>query len=109
MNLIIYILATWRMSNLLAKENGPWSLLERLRHLLGVRRDDMGNAYTLNSLADGVICTWCNSVWFGAVWAVLAFALPRLAPWLALPFALSAGTIFIGEVLEWREQARPRS
>jgi hypothetical protein len=109
MNLLIYILATWRMSSLLARESGPWNTFERLRHLLGVRRDDMGNTYTLNKLADGVICTWCNSVWFGALWAALAFVAPWLAFWLALPLALSAGAILVSEVLEWLEQARPRS
>jgi hypothetical protein len=101
MNLLILILATWRISSLLSnpEERGPWSVCDRLRHLAGVHIDDAGNAYGTNELARAMTCPWCISIWLGVAWTVLDIISPKWARRLALPFALSAGAITINEVL----------
>lgn len=92
--LLVLLLATWRLTSLIADEDGPWYMLERLRHRLGVAYDEHNVRYGRNELARGLLCPWCLSVWVGAFWALLAAAWPG-AVWVALPFALSAGAIFL--------------
>jgi len=99
LTIFILILATWRLSSLLADEAGPWDMFSRLRVLAGVRYDDVGQPYGTNALARGVMCVWCVSVWVGAGWALLYYVAPGVAFWLALPFALSGGTILIEEMI----------
>lgn len=98
LNILILILATWRLSSLLADEAGPWDVFSRLRHLAGVRHDDVGQPYGTNALARGTLCVWCISVWVGVGWAVLYYVAPTVAFWLALSPAFSAGAILINEI-----------
>ncbi len=65
-------LATWRFSSLLADEDGPFEIFEKIRFFLGVRPDPGTlKKFYMNSLARGVVCVWCNSLWFGALFALL--------------------------------------
>lgn len=98
MNILVLILATWRLSSLLASEPGPLDVLGRLRHLIGVRLDTDGEPYGTNELARGLMCVWCNSLWIGLGWAALHYVAPSVTFWLALPLALSAGTVVIEEI-----------
>lgn len=93
--LIVLTLATWRLSSLLANESGPGGMLERLRRVLGVCTNDLGERTGKNALADEVLCQWCNSIWIGALWMGFYLWAPRAAFYAALPFALSTGTILI--------------
>ena len=93
MDYLILALATYRISSLLADEDGPLNILNRLRALVGVRDDD-GAKYGANNFATGIICQWCNSVWIGAVLTIAFYFWPAVV-WLALPLALSAATIII--------------
>jgi hypothetical protein len=99
LNILILILATWRLSALLTDEAGPFDVFAHLRWLVGVRIDDVGQPYGANVLACGLLCLRCTSVWIGASWAVLYYIWPDMAFWLALPFALSAGAISMNEVI----------
>jgi len=101
MHVLIYILATWRLSSLLAREAGPWRIFERLRDRAGVGYDDTGQPYGITMLAEGLCCLWCNSVWVGAAWVICDRLIPDIAPYLALPLALSAGAVLIDEVVGW--------
>lgn len=92
--LLILALATWRLSSLLACEEGPADILAKLRLRLGVKFDKESKPYGTNSLSKGVLCPWCSSIWFGAAWALLWCAWPQ-AWLLALPLALSAGAIMV--------------
>jgi hypothetical protein len=72
---ILAVLATWRISHLLASEDGPWEILARLRQWLG--NGGVGR------LMD---CFGCVSIW---VAAPIGFFLFRRLPelffgWLAL-------------------------
>lgn len=100
--LVVMALATWRLSNLLAdtRQSGPFDLLDRLRSKLGVRFNQMGEAYGTNSIAKGALCIFCNSVWFGIGLTVLFYFFPVAAFYLSVPFALSAAAIFANKVVD---------
>lgn len=73
--LVLAVLATWRLTHLLAREDGPWNLVARLRESLG------------NRLAGRAMdCFHCLSLWVAApiaVWLGTGFVAWLLA-WLAL-------------------------
>jgi hypothetical protein len=93
--LLVLGLATWRVTSLLVEEGGPWNLLGRLRHRLGVRYDEASRAYGLNVLSEALTCAWCLSLWTGAGWTIFWLATGRLALWVALPFCLSAAAVVV--------------
>lgn len=79
---LLGVLSVWRITHLLAAEDGPWDALARLRRLAG---DAMWG-----HLLD---CFHCLSLW---VAAPIAFLLgQRLVEGLLLWPALSAGAIFL--------------
>ncbi|MFY9852603.1 MAG: DUF1360 domain-containing protein [Terracidiphilus sp.] len=58
--LTLAVLATWRLTHLLAAEDGPWEIIANLRKVLG-------NSF-LGKLMD---CFYCLSLWVGAAVACL--------------------------------------
>lgn len=95
LDIALLALATWRISSLLANEEGPGGMLERLRLAVGVRYDEASERVAGNVLASEMMCQWCNSIWVGAAWTVFYVLAPVWAVRCALPFALSTGTILI--------------
>jgi hypothetical protein len=78
-------LATWRITHLLAAEDGPWKIFSRLRASL---------EKTL--LGDLVSCFYCLSVWIA-----FPFALLIASPWrerILLWLALSGAAILIEQL-----------
>ena len=75
MRFVLAVLATWRITHLLASEDGPWDLVVRLRARLG--RSFAG------SLMD---CFYCLSVWVAAPMAFFVSRNPMelVVTWLAL-------------------------
>lgn len=98
--LAILALACWRLSHLLALEDGPWRLFERIRKLAGQRIGAEGTPYNTTHLAEGVTCMWCNSVWIGTVLTILWGICGKIAVMIALPFALSACAVAIDSGIE---------
>ena len=70
---ILLTLATFRISHMVAMEEGPWHLFERLHLLLGAKVDITGQHWTAgnNVLAKLMSCPLCLSVWVGLVLAVV--------------------------------------
>jgi len=95
LHILILILATFRLSSLLANESGIAGVLDSFRHWLGIRYNDIGERYSMNWMGDEVLCQWCNSIWIGILFTVLYTLWPTMAVYIALPFALSTGTILI--------------
>ena len=95
---IIMALATWRISNLIVNEDGPWELLERLRNFIGVKDGPYGK-YGTNVIARGISCVWCLSVWIGAILTAIYLILPDVTLPLTLPFALSTVAVILDEVI----------
>jgi len=75
MRFVLAVLATWRVSHLLANEDGPFDLIVRFRSRLG---DGM-----LGRLMD---CFYCLSLWVAVPLALLLFQSPsdRLLAWLGM-------------------------
>ena len=98
---VILSLATWRFTSLISSESGPYAILERMRHKLGVRQDSQGE-YGETEIAKGILCKWCSSVWWGIGFSALAVIAGLCPPMLSTPYALglSASAILIQELLE---------
>jgi hypothetical protein len=93
----ILALATWRISSLLVREDGPFYLFMRLRHKVGVRYDKLSQPYATNEVARGLLCLWCTSVWVGIALALCFLLWPQAVVGLSLPFALSAVAVLVDE------------
>jgi len=115
LDFIILALATWRLSSLFADESGPFNIFERLRTWLGVRYiggDNGGieryvpdDTPTLKrNVARGIVCRWCNSVWFGTLLTVL-YIVSRDTSWhtitmiISLPLAISTAAILLDNTM----------
>jgi hypothetical protein len=73
---VLAVLATWRVTHLLASEDGPADIIFRVRRRLG---DGF-----IGSLMD---CFNCMSLWVAAPWGLFVSANPVVwfVTWLALP------------------------
>ena len=89
LDVLILALAVGRLASLLSAEEGPYSLLDKLRRAAGVRYDERSMPVGGNEFAKLLICPWCLSVWLG-IGAAALYALWPAVVWLALPLALSA-------------------
>lgn len=76
--LVLAGLATWRISSLIIREDGPGRVFFRLRTFLG--------RYFVTLLE----CLWCLSVWVGLGVGLLALS---AIWWVLIPFAMSAVAI----------------
>lgn len=102
LDIVILILATWRLSSLLSnpEDDGPWEMFGKFRHLVGVRLDEAtGIFYGKNVVAQGVICVWCVSIWIGIAIAISYNFFPSIVVMASLPFALSAGAIVLERIV----------
>lgn len=80
-------LATWRISHMLALEEGPFRVFVGFRKVFGVVHDDAGN---VTSFPDGfgrlVTCMWCLSTWV----AVIIWLIFQVAPIAVAVMAIAA-------------------
>lgn len=95
MDFLILALATFRISSLIAREDGPLGLFEWLRGLVGVQRDPAGQPYGENNFSKGLVCQWCNSVWIGVILMLLYIWSKQIAVWICFPLALSTVTMIL--------------
>lgn len=97
---LILSLATYRISNLLIDESGPFELLDIFRYKIGVRHNDKNIPYGLNQFAELFTCIYCLSIWIGVVITVSYTIIPEYTSWLCLPFALSSIAIGLHKYAE---------
>jgi uncharacterized protein DUF1360 len=83
--LVLAVLAAWRLTHLLAREDGPFDLIVRLRARLG--------AGFLGSLLD---CFYCLSLWVAAPMAV--FVSRRPVEWALAWLAVSGAACLLERV-----------
>lgn len=95
-DIIILALGIWRIANILANEDGPLEIFEKLRHKLGVRyaEEPPYDRYGTTVLSQGMICVWCSSVWLGIAVAIL-YNLTPFTVYVLLPFSLSTIAVLI--------------
>jgi hypothetical protein len=106
LDVILTILATWRLSSLLVNEEGPFAIFSRIRHFVGIRRVPIQSSegplistVALNPIAELLTCVWCTSIW-GALVILLISMIP-IGEVIRLILAVSSGAIFINEMIEW--------
>ena len=93
LRLLLAILATWRITHLLANEDGPGGVIVRLRAWLGNT--------TAGRLMD---CFACLAFWVAAPFA--CYAAPRLSDGLVIWLALSGAALLLertGQVPDIRQ------
>ena len=84
---MIAVLATWRVAHLIAREDGPFNVIVRLRLRAG-------NGF-VGQLMD---CPYCLSLWIAVPFA---FALAGTIPsWIAALLAISGGASIVENALE---------
>lgn len=84
---LLAALATYRLSRLIADEEGPWSMFSKLRELTP----------EMSSWRRGVECIMCVSVWVAFPIAILLGLFGACDPWVTplVWLALSAVTVLI--------------
>jgi len=108
--IILTILASWRLTNLLVNEPGPFNLSYYFRKLIGTA--ELNGELPPNKepfVASLFGCLYCTSVWSGIIFTVLLGPLILSSEFnretksyliLILPFAISAGTIMVAKFLK---------
>ena len=96
LDILILVLATWRISSLVVTERGPHNIFGLWRDFIGI------GLYTEAERELGKLfsCTMCLSVWVGAFVTLFYFLIGDIMVWMALPLALSTGAIVIDGVVE---------
>jgi hypothetical protein len=94
---IIIALATWRVSNLITYEMGPYDVFDKFRAKIGIVYDEYGNPYGQNELANLVKCLWCLSIWIGVI---LTIVYVLFDIWILIPFAASAVAVIASETVD---------
>jgi len=91
-NILLLVLATWRLSSLLVFEDGPFEVFARLRRRVGIIQDpvDPDTRMAQGFFAELLSCVWCASFWV---------IIPMVALWWALPEAVAVLAIWGGAVL----------
>ena len=95
LDVVILALTNYRLSLLVAQEDGPLDILIRFRVFAGVQHNEMGEPYGSNNFAEGLLCQWCNSVWIGIILTILYFYFGSGLIWGCLPLALSAFVVIL--------------
>ena len=97
--IIILALATYRLSLLISKEQGPFDIFGKFRDWAGIKFDAYSNPVATGQLSEAIICPYCLSVWVG-ICATLGLAVAHAAGvekyylLVLLPFALSGLAVF---------------
>ena len=98
LELLLSVLATWRVSSMLVREDGPDDVFAKLRMFTGMKYDEYSNPYGTNLISSLLSCVWCTSVWVAFI--IAAIDKPaNIRKFLQRAMALSAGAIIIDEVI----------
>jgi hypothetical protein len=97
LELLILILALWRMSCLLIMERGFGDIFLILREAIGIKHTDDGRPNEIPDTNWGRLfsCTWCMSMFLAIPLSLLVYLFRDVMIWISLPFAVSAGAIMI--------------
>jgi hypothetical protein len=93
MTLLLYSLATWRISSLLVCEDGPADILKRLRATV-----------CRSPFLSGLLsCVWCCSVWIGMAFAMLGLDAPLVVR-IAAGLSFSTVSVILQRWMEVQER-----
>lgn len=97
-SLVLAVLATYRMSQLVAYDDGPFDLLARVRGLTAYAPNGKPRTGAIwHSLAGLVSCPYCLGVWFSGVFTLVAGRGLAMDIWTAILFwlAVAGGQCFL--------------
>lgn len=92
--IVVLILAAWRLTVLFLQDTGPFNFLDRIRHRAGAHVD-YEEAGELGRLLQ---CPYCFSVWVGIALVLAVLTVPQITWPVAYMLALSAGAVLIEEI-----------
>jgi len=99
--ILLYCLATYRISSMLSSESGPFGIFDKFRYFIGVRYNEYSIPYGTNVVAKGVLCLWCNSVWVGILVTLSHLLIGQLyTTYICFPLSLSASAIIINSIVD---------
>lgn len=98
LDFVIISLATCRVGSLLAREPGPYDILDRLRYFVGVRYDELNKPHGTNVVSKMMLCMYCNTIWIGLVFTVLYLAFDKTFVYVCLPLSLSAAALIVDNI-----------
>lgn len=90
--IIISILAVWRATVLLQRDQGPFSIFLRFRERLVMDGDELKD----HMFAKGYGCFYCLSVWLSFIPA--AYYAENIIEFIIYSLAISAGAIIVDEL-----------
>lgn len=103
LHFVILALATWRLASLFANEHGPLDLFGRIRRLAGAKcpnENEPGDCESTNWFTKGLLCEWCNSVWFGTLITIAYVIIGKTFVLIVTPLAFSTIAIIIKYVVQ---------
>jgi len=102
LTLLVFGLATWRVSRILVTERGPFDVFARLRKYAGIEYDPNGEMTIIpDGFLPGVLsCVWCASIWVGFFWVVFLALFPTIALYCGAGFAVSSLAIGVDRLIE---------
>jgi hypothetical protein len=93
-NCLILLSALWRICSLFANEDGPFAVFDRFRRL-ALRLTRRNRLFAALHFYQGLVCEWCNSVWFAVPLVLVWYYLGDVVVLIVLPLALSAWVIIL--------------
>lgn len=99
LKLFIVILGNWRISSLVANENGPFHIFKKFREWCAFMCNNNKFCEDLH-LYELVECEWCNSIWFCGFTVVLWFFIGDIVLVPLLWLCLSACVIFVKFIIQ---------
>lgn len=103
LNILLLGLAAWRLSSLIANEDGPWKIFKRIRDWAERSCEKYWWCREFG-LYDFFSCEWCNSVWICSGITLAWFFAGNLLVVLLLPFTFSTIVIFLKFVIQGLEK-----
>ncbi len=105
LDLFIMFSAAWRLSSLVANEEGPFGMFERFRYY-AVHLCLRNRFFAAFHFAKGLLCEWCNSIWIASAITLCWFLLGHGIIYILLIFAISTWVIVMKYVVRILEQVR---
>lgn len=97
-DLLVLGLATWRTSNLITNERGPFDMFEWLRSQAGIQHHEHEPVeWSDDGLQLLLMCPYCNSVWIAVFYTLVL----KIFPVPVMMVAVSGLAIVLHEVSEW--------
>lgn len=67
LNLLLAVLATWRLTHFLHREDGPYNLGNRIRQAAGLFFDEQSQCQATTEVGKALCCFHCTSVWAAGI------------------------------------------